>query len=107
MIKVKNNKEIRLISGDVYPVNTDFSLTFRPDSSVCVLRATINDEPKELKLRTSSLPRYFSRFKMPGLKTLERWSFDGVAKSMMGKPIEPDGYDEFGSPSWLLVAGVM
>lgn len=107
MIKIKNNKEIRLINGDVYSVNTDFSLTFRPDSSVCVLTATINDEPKELKLRVHSLPRYFSRFKMPSVSTLKRYSFDGIAKSMMNKRIEPDGYDEFGSPSWLLVAGVI
>lgn len=43
--------------------------------------------------------------KAPSLGTLEKWSMDGVAKSLMGKQVEPDGHDSDGSPSWLLVLG--
>lgn len=43
--------------------------------------------------------------KAPSLATLEKWSNDGVAKSLMGKRVEPDGHDPEGSPSWLLTLG--
>lgn len=45
--------------------------------------------------------------KMPGLKTLEKYSYDGVAKTVTGHRTEPDGYGPDGSPSWLLVAGLI
>ena len=45
--------------------------------------------------------------KMPSMKTLEKWSFDGLSKSVTGKLVEPDGYGPDGSPSWLLVVGVI
>jgi hypothetical protein len=41
----------------------------------------------------------------PSLKTLERWSFDGVAKSLDGCRVEPDGTCIHGTPSWLLALG--
>jgi hypothetical protein len=46
-------------------------------------------------------------FKTPSVNTLERWSFDGVAKSVTGKRCEPDGHGDDGSPSWLLVLGMI
>jgi hypothetical protein len=63
--------------------------------------------PVQLRLSCSSLPRYFSKFKEPSIKTMGNWSNDGVAKSMLGHRVEPDGYDSEGSPSWLLVAGII
>ncbi len=51
--------------------------------------------------------RVSSAFKAPSLKTLEKWSYDGVAKSIGGKRVEPDGYDENGLPSWMLVMGII
>lgn len=45
--------------------------------------------------------------KMPSLRTLERYSMDGVAKTPTGHRTEPDGYGPDGSPSWLLVMGVI
>lgn len=32
---------------------------------------------------------------------------DSVCKSVLGEDIEPDGFDEKGSPSWLLVLGLI
>ncbi len=43
--------------------------------------------------------------KEPSLKTLERWSFDGVAKATDGCRVEPDGTCEHGKPSWLVELG--
>jgi len=45
--------------------------------------------------------------KCPSLKTLEKWSNDGVAKTITGDRTEPDGYGCDGSPSWLLAIGVI
>jgi hypothetical protein len=45
--------------------------------------------------------------KMPGLKTLEKYSSEGIAKSVFGARVEPDGVDAEGSPSWLLFAGLI
>lgn len=45
--------------------------------------------------------------KVPGMKALERMAFDGIAKTCTGKRTEPDGTGPDGSPSWLLVIGVI
>jgi hypothetical protein len=44
-------------------------------------------------------------FKVPSERTLAVWSMDGVAKSVTGKRVEPDGHGPDGSPSWLLALG--
>jgi hypothetical protein len=44
--------------------------------------------------------------KCPGMKTLEKYS-DCISKSVTGCRVEPDGYGPDGSPSWLLVVGVI
>lgn len=45
--------------------------------------------------------------KPPGLATLERQSNDGVCMTVTGHKVEPDGFGPDGSPSWLLVMGVI
>lgn len=45
--------------------------------------------------------------KAPSTNTLMKYDFNGVAKSVTGKRVEPDGYGPDGSPSWLLVLGLM
>lgn len=63
---------------------------------VCVISAT--DKPKA----PSATPK---ARKPPSLATLERWSFDGVAKATDGCTVEPDGHCPHGKPSWLLQLG--
>jgi hypothetical protein len=41
----------------------------------------------------------------PSLKTLEKWSFDGVSKATDGCRVEPDGTCQHGHLSWLLRLG--
>ena len=45
--------------------------------------------------------------KAPSMNTLEKWSNDGIAKSVAGKKVEPDGYDSEGFPSWLICLGMI
>jgi hypothetical protein len=42
---------------------------------------------------------------IPTLRTLEKWSMDGVAKTLLGQRIEPDGHSADGCPSWLIYLG--
>ena len=43
--------------------------------------------------------------KVPSIKTLERWTFDGIAKATDGCKVEPDGTCPHGKSSWLIVLG--
>lgn len=43
--------------------------------------------------------------KPPSIKTMERWSMDGVAEATDGCRVEPDGICPHGNPSWLLKLG--
>lgn len=43
----------------------------------------------------------------PSMRTLEKWSMDGVAKATDGCTVEPDGTCEHGAKSWLLVKGLI
>ena len=46
--------------------------------------------------------------KQPSLSTIEKWESDrGMCKTILGAVTEPDGYDQYGSPSWMLVLGVI
>jgi len=103
-----NNKEIKFKNGLVIPVGTNLAVTFIAGQNVAELNGgSAGGVSVGLKLRCSSLPRYFSRFKEPTTFMLEKWSDDGVAKSMLGKRVEPDGHDDEGSPSWMLVMGLI
>jgi hypothetical protein len=58
--------------------------------------------------RFESLPTWARNVKsLPTLRTLMRWSNDGVAMTVDGQRIEPDGVASNGAPSWLLVVGVI
>lgn len=45
--------------------------------------------------------------KTPSINQMERWDNEGYSKSMLGKKVEPDGFDPNGSPSWMLVIGII
>jgi len=59
-------------------------------------------------LFTSRAWKYLTGFnRPPGNRTLEKYSFDGIAKTPTGHRTEPDGYGPDHSPSWLLVLGLI
>ena len=49
--------------------------------------------PKPLKIR------------IPSMKQLDHWSFDGICETPDGCKVEPDGHCGHGYPSWLLILG--
>ena len=44
---------------------------------------------------------------VPTTATLERWMDDGICKTPSGHRVEPDGHGPDGSPSWLLLLGMI
>ncbi len=44
---------------------------------------------------------------LPSLATLERWGNDCMCETVTGDEVEPDGVGPDGSPSWLLVLGMI
>ena len=68
----------------------------------------LRDDGSRLVLRVSNASRFLDRFpKEPSIRTMEKWSMDGVAKAVDGSRVEPDGFSHDGAPSWLLVVGVI
>jgi len=62
---------------------------------------------KYAKVQTKNLHKYVSGFsKVPGEHALFEMA-EGIAKSVTGKRVEPDGYGPDGFPSWLLALGLI
>lgn len=87
------------------PAGTVVDVTFPKEKHGKILRMTAPDGTT-IAGRTFNVDRYFG-MKTPSLKTLEKWSDEGIAKSVGGKKVEPDGWDSNGTPSWLLVFGII
>lgn len=47
------------------------------------------------------------KVKVPSVTTMEKWSWDGVAKTPCGCQVEPDGTCKHGQKSWLLITGMI
>ena len=91
----------------VVPAGTDLTIYFNQDRPSVVV---FSYKGHTKAVRIEDLRRTFKghRFsKMPSLNKLEKMSNDGVCSTVTGKRVEPDGYGDDGSPSWLLVAGVI
>lgn len=59
-------------------------------------------------VRITNLSLYLKGYpKMPGMSALERMSDAASVPTPSGYKVEPDGYGPDGSPSWMLVAGVI
>ena len=82
-------KQYLLVNGSVRSVKPGVS----PDDAIASLTA------KGYTVMKCSAP--------PSIKTLEKWSMDGVAKATDGCRVEPDGVCKHGHKSWLLQVGVI
>lgn len=68
----------------------------------------VDDAGTSVLISTESLPDKVSGVSaVPSTKTLEKWSGDGIAKSVLGAKVELDGWDDQGSPSWVLAMGLI
>ena len=107
-ITSKTRKELTWtdkITGEVYviPTGETVHIWFSPRKHSTRLFIQHNDE---VKITRNTLA-FTGIIKEPGIKTLEKWSNDGVCKSLTGCRVEPDGWGPDGAPSWMLVAGVI
>jgi len=102
---VYRNKVTNEVSLTI-PVGTKITINFDQNGGTSTL--TIDDSNITKKVSLSTLIKKCTGFtKMPSEATMERWMFDGVAKSITGKRVEPDGFGEDGSPSWLVALGLI
>lgn len=104
---MKTLRDITLKSGIVIAKDTEVTIKWlAPEVSRGVLCEVVTKDGQTFKTMVGTLHTKVSGCKKPPtLNTLRKWVFDGVAKSVLGKTVEPDGYDEHGSPSWLLALG--
>ena len=92
--------------GLVIPMGTRLEVFFVADKPQCVYFNYGEGKPKRVSLERAS--KYLTGFNPPpSLNTLEKWVSDGVAKTPTGQRVEPDGFGPDGSPSWLIVMGVI
>ena len=100
----KLKKDLKLKSGVVHPKGSPVSVTYQPVGYQWA--AVLNIGGSEVKLNPKNLHVYVSGFrKPPSINTMRKWS--GTAKTVSGKTTEPDGTGSDGSPSWLLVLGLI
>jgi hypothetical protein len=86
------------------PSGTKVSLSWK-DRNGEITQIT-DDAGNVMSVRTMNLYNYVSGVtKPPSMGTLERWTSDGVAKTVTGERVEPDGHGSDGAPSWLLALG--
>ena len=95
---MKTQKEIKLKDGSTLPKGLPVSFIAGKDSR-CLVHSPAHAEPLQVRIT--------SAFKAPSMTTLEKWGMDGVCKTPTGKRVECDGYGDDGSPSWMLVFGVI
>lgn len=106
-IPVVLKKEIKLRDGTVIPVGSKGDVLFNQGQNSVASAGFDSLGGRRVNLSNKNLFDYFGRpfTKVPSLTSLEKMSDDGVASSVTGKRVEPDGFGPDGSPSWLLALG--
>lgn len=99
-------RDIKLKTGEVIAKGTPLTLAVGNDR---VLLATDEQRQTTYRLSLQGAHRNFgSPFtSIPSVDDLEDWGNDGVCESVTGERVEPDGHDENGFPSWMLVLGLI
>ena len=93
---MRTKKEIKLKDGSTLPKG--LRVTFIKDKPTrCLVHSPAHPAPLQVRI-TSAFP-------IPSLSTIENWGC--ICKTPTGKRVEPDGYGEDGSPSWLIVLGLI
>ena len=93
---------ITILKGEKVTVKFDAKTTVEGLSSNSRFSVTTDDGRRLISSRPDLVG-----IRTPGIRTLEKWSNDGIAKSVFGARVEPDGHDANGSPSWLLFMGLI
>jgi ribosomal protein L37E len=101
-------KKAMKFSSTVIPEGTELVVFFSNKIHGKIFFRII-DDPKIFTVPLSAAHKYLTGFNSPpSLKTLEKWTFDqAVVTTPTGKRVEADGVGPDGSPSWLLVMGMI
>jgi hypothetical protein len=104
-INSKTKMELKWKDGSVTPAGSPVHIDF------CELRAGriyVTDGDKVYKTGLVNAPKYYTGInKIPTMKTLQKYMWDGIARTVTGEKTEPDGFGTNGAPSWLLVVGII
>lgn len=92
-MNAKTEKEIKTKSGEILPKGSPVSFIGEDAPNLCLVKGN-RLEPYRVRIT--------SAFHAPSMEELEEYASDSVCQSILGENVEPDGYDEHGSPSWLL-----
>jgi len=104
-INSKAKQELKWKDVTVTPAGTPVHIDFSEKTPTRIY-VTIGDEVYQTRLGLA-FPRFTGITKPPGFKTMEKWSNDGIAKTVTGEKTEPDGYGTNGAPSWMLVLEII
>jgi hypothetical protein len=100
---------LRTKGGIELKQGTLVSLTFECDDNghkrVDIIRA-VSESGEAVNVPIRHWEMAFG-IKRPSLKTLTKYTEEGISRSVFGKRVEPDGFDDEGSPSWLLAEGLI
>ncbi len=100
VLSLKSIRETRNTkTGVVIPIGSVFSVQFLERGEMQISHPAFSTP-----IKTKMFRMFFVE---PSVRTLKKWSSDGIAKSVTGHRVEPDGYGPDGSPSWLLVFGLI
>jgi hypothetical protein len=104
-------KDMKMRDGTIIPMGTKIQMVFVRKSqngpyAIKITKMDSNIKPTPILVSAKS-PSIMAINAMPSMKSLEHWVSEGFAKTVTGKKVEPDGYGPDGSPSWLLVLGMI
>jgi hypothetical protein len=89
---MRTQKQIKLKDGTILPKGLPVS--FNQDTPhLCLVRGE-RLEPYKIRIT--------SAFNVPSMDELNEMASDSICQSVLGENVEPDGFDENNSPSWLL-----
>ena len=104
-LKTKVLSTLKSKKGTVIEEGTQVTVTYLKDEDYLKIETF---DGRIIKIRPMYANKKLRGFKKtPSDKTLAKWNGDGIAKSIKGNTVEPDGYDEYGMPSWFLALGMI
>ena len=98
-------QELKFKDGGSWSEGVDVEVNYLSDSdSLAELRSGTDVR----KVGISRLYKFLKGYpKPPSIALLQRWEEDGICKTPTGQKVEPDGRAMDGSPSWLLILGMI
>lgn len=104
-ISSKTKKQLNWKDGTVTPINTTVHIDFS-EKTPSRMFVVAGDRVYRTKI-VNAHSGFTGINKTPTMKTLQKYSWDGIARTVTGEKTEPDGYGTNGAPSWMLVTEII